>query len=758
MKFNKVLITVLIMALCSGIRAIGKTIDENTARTVGMNYLLSKGVSLSGASALTTVYTATGTIAGRAVAGYYVFNVSGQHAFVMVAADDIFIPILAYSDESAFDISHMAPATKDWIEGYRKRIIAALANNISTGTTAAPGWSELEAGAAAGSTERTTSAVGPLLGTLIWDQGPDSSFDPGGYYNDSCPGSGTNLALTGCVATAMAQVMKYWNWPTVGTGFSSYSCVTFSVAPIQLSADYGNTVYGWGTMQTPMETTHDPSLAQLMFHAGVSVAMQYDTASSGANTLEAEAYPYTQCAEYALKTYFHYSRSLTGIPRYGIDGDGVDSIPEATWIAMLQNELNAGRPVIYDGYGAAGGHSWVCDGWETGSNKFHFNWGWSGDADGYYTVDALDPYGTSSPDNFDEDEGAIFGIQPDSFPNTAGNIQMRSHLISFNSSPMNYQSPFSVSAKFRNAGTSSFTGDFAMQVFDTSNNLTGTLQIFSGQTLAPADSASYTFDPSVLDAMVPMDYYHVQAMYRPTGTATWTPIANSGTYINYTTADVVNDTDITLHQKIMITSPLPEISGAALKLYTQLINFGPTEFTGTVRAVMINVATGVSYLVDSIHGQNLLPDTGIFSATYRLNDTFVNNSFTAPNGIYALVIQHEYNGAGGFYTTGSTLYENPIIVQVGPDTNASVAATAITNDVYVFPDPAKDMITILPQGVSITAVSLFDLLGRRVPLQIQPNGKGAIMVPVSSLAPGEYIFRLQTAAQQVFTKKVIIAQ
>ena len=68
------------------------------------------------------------------------------------------------------------------------------------------------------------------------------------------------------------------------------------------------------------------------------------------------------------------------------------------------------------------------------------------------------------------------------------------------------------------------------------------------------------------------------------------------------------------------------------------------------------------------------------------------------------------------------------------------------------------MITILPQGVSITAVSLFDLLGRRVPLQIQPNGKGAIMVPVSSLAPGEYIFRLQTAAQQVFTKKVIIAQ
>lgn len=742
------------MMVCIGDKAAGKSIDENTARTVGLNFLLAKGVQVPGTSGMVTVYTAKGTIAGKAIASYYVFNVTGKHAFVMVAADDIIRPVLAYSDESSFDIAHLPPATRDWIDGYRKRITKAIANNAPAKSTTPGAWSELMSGPPSWKNARTTS-VSPLLGSILWDQGPYAGFDPGGFYNDSCPGTGANQALTGCVATAMAQVMKYWNWPTVGTGNYTYSCVTYSPVPFPLSADFGNTVYGWDSMQTPKETTHDPSLAQLMFHAGVSVSMQYDTISSAANTLEKEAYPYSQCAEYALKTYFHYKRSLVGIPRYGVDGDSVDIIPEATWISMLQTELNAGRPVIYDGYdNSAGGHCWVCDGWETSANSFHFNWGWSGDADGYYTVDDLAPTGTGY-DFSDEDQGAIFGIEPDSFPNTPGNIQLLAHLTSLTSSPMNYETPFAVAAKVINSGTSSFTGDFSMQVFDTLNGLVGTLQSYTGETIAAGDSAAYTFGPSVMYGMVPMDYYHIQAMYRPSGTGTWIPVANNGTYINYTTADVINDTDITLNRSIAVTSPLPIISGAALNLNTQLINFGSLAFNGTVRAVMINLATGVSYVVDSLVSQSLLPDTG-FTTVYTLNASFSNSSFTAPNGLYALVIQHEYNGAGGFYTTGSTLYENPVIVRVG--LNLSAPSTVLNSDVYVFPDPAKDKVTILPDGLSITAVEVFDIMGRRVPKQIQPNGKTAIIVPVSDLVPGEYIIRIQTDIQQTLTKKLIITK
>jgi len=758
-KCNGILLGVFLMLLFAGTEVFGKTVDEATARMVGLNFLVAKGVSVSGTSGLVVAYTAYGTVNGRSVASYYVFNVAGQPAFVMVSADDMIRPILAYSDESSFDITHISPATADWIDGYRNQITAAIANHVPAKSTTSIAWNELKEGAPSWKNARTTS-VSPLLGSaILWDQGPYAGSDPGGFYNDSCPGTGANQALTGCVATAMAQVMKFWNWPTVGTGYCSYSCVTYSAVPFPLSADFGNTVYGWDSMQTPKETTHDPALAQLMFHAGVSVAMQYDTPSNGsaANTLEREAYPYTQCAEYALKTYFHYKRSLVGILRNGVGGVGADSIPEATWIAMLQTELNAGRPLIYDGYGAGGGHCWVCDGYETSSNMFHFNWGWSNEfnVDGYYSVDVLDPYGVSSPDNFNQDQGALFGIEPDSFPNTPGNIKLLAHLNSLTSTPMNYKTPFAVSTKLVNTGTASFTGDFAMQVFDTANNFVGTLQTYSGETIAAGDSVAYTFGPSTMYGMVPMDYYHIQAMYRPTGTATWTPIANNGTYINYTTADVINDTDVTLNENITVTSPLPVIPGAVLDLNTQLVNYGNLAFNGTVRAIMINVATGGAYVVDSLTGQSLLPDTS-FTTVYTLNVSFTNSAFTAPDGFYALVIQHEYNGAGGFYTTGSTEHENPVIVQVGLHT--ATAATALNNDVYVFPNPASNQVTILPNGVGITEVTMFDVMGRQIEKQIRPNGKSAITVPVADLMPGVYFIRLRTDGQQTLTKKVIITK
>ena len=751
-KGCKILSGILVVMLFAGARAMGKNVDENTARAVGVNFLSAKGVAVTGASA--AAYTANGIIEGKQVAMYYIFNFSDRHAFVVVAADDIIRPILAYSDESTFDINHLPPAAQCWIDGYRNRIAAAIAHHAPAKANTTAAWKELGAGVPAWKNARTM-AVSPLLGSIIWDQGPYAGFDPGGFYNDSCPGTGADKAVTGCVATAMAQVMKYWNWPTVGTGNYSYSCVTYSPIPFALSADFGNTVYGWDSMQTPKETTHDPALAQLMFHAGVSVSMQYDTAASAANTLEKEAYPYSQCAEYALKTYFHYKRTLTGIPRYGPDGDSVGVVPEATWISMLQTELNAGRPVIYDGYdNSAGGHCWVCDGWETTSNMFHFNWGWSGDADGYYTVDDLAPTG-SGYDFSDEDQGAIFGIAPDSFPNTPGNIQLLAHLNSLTSSPMDYETPFAVSTKVLNSGSATFNGDFAVQVFDTLNELVSTLQTYTGETIASGDSAAYTFGPSIQYGMVPMDYYHIQLMYRPAGTSAWTPVANNGPFINYTTADVINDTDITLNKSISVTSPLPVISGAALTLNTQLINYGSLEFNGTVRAVMVNVATGATYVVDSLVGQSLFPDTS-FTTVYTLNASFSNSAFTAPDGLYALAIQHEYNGVGGFYTTGSTQYENPVIVRVG--LNLSAPSATLKSDVYVFPNPAKDRITILPDGVSINAIAVFDIMGRQVPKQVQPNGKAAITMPVSDMMPGAYIVRIETDSQQTFTKKFIVTK
>jgi hypothetical protein len=744
---NKTLF-VFILLLSAVTGSFGKTVDESQARVVALGFLQAKGIAVYNTAGLTTAYTATGNIEGKAVNSYYVFNVTGGHAFVMVSADDRIRPILAYSNESSFEINGISPSAKNWIEGYKNKVTAAIKYNVPAKSATAATWKDLLAGAPAMKNERTAN-VAPLLGTLTWNQSP--------YYNEDCPGYGPYQAPTGCVATSMAQVMKYWNWPPVGTGSLAYNCTSYSPAPIPLSADFGNTAYDWTAMPDNL-SSFIPSVAELMLHAGISVEMDYDTSGSGAEVIELQSYRKTQCTEYALKTYFHYKRSLTGIPRNGLfyigDSTGyIDSVSEPSWTTMLHNELNAGRPVIYCGYyGTVEGHAWVCDGWES-SDLFHFNWGWGGTGpDGYYTVDDLAPpvmgIGGTGSTNFNTDQAAIIGIEPDSFPNTPGNLELAAHLQCATSTPMSYGTPFSITTAINNTGTTTFTGDFCAQVFDTLNNLTGTIQTYTGESISAGSITDYTFGPSVLYAMIPMDYYHIQVMYRPTGGNTWTPVANSGVMINYTTADVTNDTDIALYANINITTPLPVISGAAMNINTRLQDQGTASFNGTIQAVMINIASGASYPVQALPAQTI-------GANGYLGVSFSNASFTAPNGVYALVIQHQYGGAGNFYTTSSDYYENPVLVNVGANTSI-VPTAAVGHDVYVFPNPAKDMITILPNGVNITGVKIYDMLGHTIQKQIQPNGKSAITVPVSDLAAGEYLIRMTTADAGVVDKKIVI--
>jgi Peptidase C10 family/Spi protease inhibitor/Secretion system C-terminal sorting domain len=755
MRINKIvaLATFLISAL--GQNAIAKSVDVTTARTVGMNFLKMKGLPVNQPSDLELSYTATGTSNTGTVNAYYVFNVVGQQNFVMVSGDDIIRPILAYSDRSNYEYSKISPAAKDWIEGYKNQILASVQNNIPARTGTPEKWNDLVNGIQL--QEAKTTAVAPLLHTT-WDQANPYSFPPTVYYNDSCPGTGSAKAPTGCVATAMAQVMKFWNWPTVGTGYHSYVCTSYTPTPsVTLAANFGNTAYNWAGMPNNI-TGPNAAIAQLMYHAGVSVDMQYSTVESGTWVIEDETWssPFTACAEYALKTYFHFKPTLRGIPRFGEYGGAVvvDSMTEAAWITMLKNELNAGRPMLYSGSGTGGGHCWVCDGWETSGNMFDFNWGWSGGGpDGYYTVDNLTPpalgTGGGSGGGFNQDQCVVIGIQPDSFPNIAGNMKLLAHLNYSINQPMEYGTPFSITTKVKNGNTATFHGDFCANVYDTLNTLVGTIQTLSSQTINAGDSLAMTFGPAPMYGMIPMEYYHVQVMYRNTGATTWTPVANNGTFINYNAAEVVDDTDIRLNANISVASSLPVMSGSTLKVVAQLYNNAMSNFSGSIQATMYNVFTGVAYPVQTHTGQSI----GIYN---MLTDTFTHAAFVAPNGLYALVIQHQYNGSGSFVATGTVRnqYENPILVHVG--FNTGVASVTEEKDVFVFPNPSKDIVHILPNGITINNVTMMDMQGRMVSRNMQPFGKG-FMVPVSDLAAGTYIFRIETENGTI-TKKVVVGQ
>ncbi len=740
--FRKLAIIVMVGL---GFASYGKTVDMNAAMTVGSNFLISAGVAgVQGPTSLSLAYTATAMVKGNEVADFYVFNINGGKGFVMVSGDDGVIPILAYSDQAAFDISNISPDTKFWISGYKKQITAVIENEAPAKASTTQRWNELQASATHTTNRVTSSGVAPLLGSMMWNQSP--------YYNMLCPSTSTTggLSVTGCVATAMAQVMKYWNWPSVGTGIHSYYDPTSNAT---LTANYGATAYQWSLMPNTV-TFLTPSasvvaVSTLMLHAGISVNMSYSAAESGSYVISLETYG-INCAQYALPTYFHYKPSLRGLSRFGeVQGYGdpiVDSIAETTWIAMLQTELNAGHPIIYDGEepAYAGGHCWVCDGWETSGNMFHFNWGWGGYNNGYYTVDNLAP--SSLGTNLNLDQGAILGIVPDSFPSTPGNLQLLAPLDANVSSPMPYKSPFAITTKILNSDTVASVGDFCARVYNASNTLVCTIATITGDTIAAGDSATLSFSTAGQDSMVPYQY-SIEVLHRAAGTTAWAPVANNRNYINYTVLGVNTDTDLVLYDSLHVNGhSIP--SGSPVTVSTTIGNQSSagTTFTGALRAVLINVTTGAQYTVQQHASQTI--DT-----TYLgMNFTFTNSSMLIPVGLYALEVEHQYNGAGSFFTTSSDYYSNPVLLNVTAYTAVTTVATEA--NVYVYPNPAKDIVTIATEGQVINTIHIMDVAGHVV-RSTTGAGQTLVSMPVNDLAAGIYVVQVQTATGTV-TKKIVI--
>ncbi|MCQ2072640.1 MAG: C10 family peptidase [Bacteroidaceae bacterium] len=289
-------------------------------------------------------------LAGKADApDFCVFNDIDKNGFVIVAPDEIFGNglVLAYSDEGEFDYNQLPDNAKWLLSQYQEQIEYIRKNHIET--------------AARTSGRADSVVIAPLLASVKWDQ----TYP----FNILCPNDGKGTSLTGCAATAMAQVMWYYRWPLSGTGYHSYRW-EYGSKYRTLSVDFSKSEYDWSLMpgkypDGQYSNAQADAVSKLMYDCGVSVNMEYSSYGSS-------AYAEDMCP--AMSKYFKYKQAAY---KYYHESS-------SEYEQLLKKELNSRRPVLIGGQNDRNeGHAFVCDGYDS-NNYFHYNFGWSGVGDGYY--------------------------------------------------------------------------------------------------------------------------------------------------------------------------------------------------------------------------------------------------------------------------------------------------------------------------------------------------------------------------------------
>ena len=351
-------LAILLMLTLAGLATWAAPVDRQTALVAGTHFLQQKGLMKS--TEQLTCYEAPGM--AFADKSFYVFNLDTT-GFVIVSADDRCLPILGYSMNGSFDFEKLPINLLSWLQEGAASIQEGIQANAPDDKYTLKQWEELLKDN--GGEDPSPKSDSYLL-TSTWEQGSG--------YNNYCPTMGGQHVVVGCVATAMAQIIRYYGTPTRGFGRKQYQHTAYGV----LAVDFDTTEYDYSLMPDKIRRSSSNAqkdmVSRFCYHCGIVVNMEYQhsghTTGSGAHT---ENVP-----EGLL--YFGYTNAKC-YSRYSINNDSL-------WIAMIHEEIDNLRPIEYSGYGDEGGHAFVLDGYNN-SNQFHFNWGWGGYADGFYSLNTM---------------------------------------------------------------------------------------------------------------------------------------------------------------------------------------------------------------------------------------------------------------------------------------------------------------------------------------------------------------------------------
>lgn len=613
--------TTILIAICvSALFANGKQISQNAALSAARKY--SRTGQVAPAKNLRSDKTNN--------APYYAFNL--EQGYVIVSGDDEMTELVGYAENGFFDAENVPPQMQLWLDGYAEYVAAVQSGKAKARKILL--------------SDSPSVVVEPLV-TTKWNQdAPFNNFAPE-YTDDN---NNTQRCATGCAATAMAQIMKFHNWPEQGVGHYSYEHQSFGT----ISSNFSEHVYDWTNMidrynNGEYSNVQADAVALLMKDCGVSLNMNYGPVSG------ASIYSYTP----AFKNYFRYSSRT-------VNRSGCET---AEFTKIITDELQEGRPIIYCGTGEDGGHAFVVDGYDT--NYFlHVNWGWGGYSDGYFDMNYMDPTGLGiggGSGAFKWNQGIVLarplkdGVEPYEFIQQLCFVlynDVKGGIFCEQEMPANKGDVVTILLRnTANLSGESFFGSLNVGVFDDSGALVTMgneerIENNNGELLEFQSGSLYSVDlPMTLNtAGIADGNYIVRAMSKANGDV-WRKFASTDC-LNMTVAD----------GKVSLVSPTPNIS------LTGIGSYNGNVYKGNPFSVNITIHNGSSIPADgSILFKVTDSETGdalsgsLRSIVYDNCDFRSNIAFSTTNDFFAIGKTYNISFTGFQTTDGKTLPINNTI-------------------------------------------------------------------------------------------------
>ena len=607
--------TTILIAICvSALFANGKQISQNAALSAARKY--SRTGQVAPAKNLRSDKTNN--------APYYAFNL--EQGYVIVSGDDEMTELVGYAENGFFDAENVPPQMQLWLDGYAEYVAAVQSGKAKARKILL--------------SDSPSVVVEPLVSTKWNQDAPFNNFAPE-YTDDN---NNTQRCATGCAATAMAQIMKFHNWPEQGVGHYSYEHQSFGT----ISSNFSEHVYDWTNMidrynNGEYSNVQADAVALLMKDCGVSLNMNYGPVSG------ASIYSYTP----AFKNYFRYSSRT-------VNRSGCET---AEFTKIITDELQEGRPIIYCGTGEDGGHAFVVDGYDT--NYFlHVNWGWGGYSDDYFDRNDMDPAGLGiggGSGAFKWNQGIVLarplkdGVEPYEFIQQLCFVlfnDVQGGIFCKQEMPANKGDDVTILLRnTANLSGESFFGSLNVGVFDDSGALVTMgneerLENNNGELLEFQSGRLYSVDlPMTLNtAGIADGNYIVRAMSKANGNV-WRKFASTDC-LNMTVAD----------GKVSLVSPTPNIS------LTGIGSYNGNVYKGNPFSVNITIHNGSSIPADgSILFKVTDSETGdalsgsLRAIVYDNCDFRSNIAFSTTNDFFAIGKTYNISFTGFQTTDGKTL-------------------------------------------------------------------------------------------------------